>query len=113
MGRGKGHSHGIDPVLHLHDDTSVLLDRPRAVADVEQALRLLQRHAAVLAPAAVHLEGLLVRVNVDLDARPGAAQSRHGPLFAPVEGAVLVPVREVAGVVAGAVVPAVPEPGQG
>jgi hypothetical protein len=49
----------------------------------------------------------LVGEDVDLDSGPGAAEARDGALFAPVEGAVLVAVREVAGVVAGAVEAAV------
>ena len=56
----------------------------------------------VLTVAAVELEGLLVAVDVELDARPGAGDGGNGSI-APVVGAELLAVDDVAGVVAGAV----------
>lgn len=88
---------GVDPVLDLHDQAPVLGDRPREVGIVKQALRLLQRHRPVLAVAAVELVGLLVAVDVELDARPRGLQTRdEAAVGAPVVGPVLLAVDEVA-----------------
>jgi hypothetical protein len=69
---------GINPILHLQHDASVLLNRAWSGRIVEQPLRVLQRHAAVLLPAGVHLERHLVRVDGELDPGPGGAQACDG-----------------------------------
>lgn len=90
---------GVDPVLDLHDEAPVLRDRAREVLVVEQALRRLERHRAVLPVARVHLEGLLVRVHVHLDARPLRLQAGdEAALGAPVVRAVLASVDDPASV---------------
>lgn len=61
---------GINVVLDLHDDAAVLSDSSREVGVVEETLVLLDSKSAILAIARVDLEGILVRVDVELDARP-------------------------------------------
>lgn len=88
---------GIDPVLDLHDQAPVLGDRPWEVGIVKQALRLLKRHRPVLAVAAIELVGLLVAVDVELDARPRGLQTRdEAAVGAPVIRPVLPAVDKVA-----------------
>ena len=74
-----------------------------------QALRALERHTPILPAAAVDLECILIREDVDLDPGPGAAEASHGTLLAPVVGPLLGAVGQVAGIIAGAVEAAVPE----
>jgi hypothetical protein len=56
-----------------------------------------------LTTTAVHLESLLIGVNVELDAGPRARQGSNWSRCAPIEGAILVTVDDVAGIVARAV----------
>jgi hypothetical protein len=63
----------------------------------------------VLTDAAVHLEGLLIRKDVKLDARPFAGQGSNWARCSPVVGTVLVAVDNVAVVVASAVCSTVAE----
>ena len=63
----------------------------------------------VLTAAAVHLEGFLVGVDIELDTRPRAGKGSNRAGLAPVEGTVLVTVDRVTGVVTSAVVTAVAE----
>lgn len=89
----------VDPIniiLHLHHDAAVLGHGARelaadclatsamttttttvgtAVGTTAQTLGLLEREGAVLAAARVHLEGVLVRVDVEADAGPGRRQA--------------------------------------
>lgn len=82
---------GVDPVLDLHHQAAVFRDRAREVRVVVQALRLLERQRAVLPVARVHLERLLVRVHLDLDARPRGLQTCDEVLLvAPVVGLLAV-----------------------
>ena len=67
----------IDPVLHLQHNTPVPRDNAREVRLVEEALALLERQAAVLLRAAVQLEGVLVGVDVELDAGPGGGDAGY------------------------------------
>jgi hypothetical protein len=62
-----------------------------------------------LTGAGVHLECLLIRVDVELDAGPLARQSRNGSSVVPVIGAVLGAVYYPAGVITSAVESAVAE----
>lgn len=61
---------GINVVLDLEHDAAVLGNGAREVRVIVNALGLLERHGTVLAAARVHLEGLLVGVDVELDAGP-------------------------------------------
>lgn len=63
----------------------------------------------ILADAAVHLEGLLVREDVEFDARPFAGQGSNWARCSPVIRAVLVTVDNVAVIVASAVCATVAE----
>lgn len=77
----------IDPILDLEYHAAILRDRARPVRGVvEEALRRLQRHRSVLPTTRVHLEGVLVCPDVELDAGPGGAQARDGDTGAPVVG---------------------------
>lgn len=90
---------GVDPVLDLHDQAAVLRNRAREVFVVEEPLRRLQRHGAVLPVARVHLECFLVRVHVNLDAGPFRLQARdEAALGLPIVGAVLTATDDPAGV---------------
>ena len=68
-----------------------------------------RRKHTVLTTAAIHLESLLISVDVELDTRPRAGQRSNGTRFTPVERAILITVDSVAVVVTGAVVTAVAE----
>lgn len=98
----------VDPVLHLHHQASVLRNRPREALVAVQALRLLERQGAVLRVAAVHLEGRLVRVDVQVDARPGRREARDGAFGAPVKGLQGISVDDVAGILRFLVSPTFP-----
>lgn len=74
----------VDVVLHLEHHAPVLGDGAGEVGVVGQPLRLLEGEGAVLPVAAVHLEGVLVRVDVELDARPRRRDGRDGAVRAPV-----------------------------
>ena len=77
----------IYPVFDFHYDTTVSGDCAREVRIVVEALGLLERQRTVLAIARVDLERLLVRVDIDLDARPcGLKTSNIVALLAPVVG---------------------------
>lgn len=90
---------GVNPVLDLHHQAPVLGNRPREVRVVKQTLRLLERHRPVLAVAAVELVGLLIAVDVQLDAGPGGLQARdEAAVSAPVVRPVLLAVDEIAGI---------------
>ncbi len=73
-------------------------DGTRELGVVEETLCFLESHRAVLTAARVDLESFLVGVDFELDSRPGAAKTGDRSFFAPVEGAVLVAVGEVAGI---------------
>lgn len=74
----------------------------------QQSSYIHKRHVlTILTGAAVHLERLLVGVNVKLDTRPRTRKRCNRSGLAPVEGAVLVAVDDVAVVVPGAVEAAV------
>lgn len=60
----------VNVILRLKNDAAVLGDRAREVLVVVDTLGGLERHGAVLEAAAVHLEGVLVGVDVDFDAGP-------------------------------------------
>jgi hypothetical protein len=78
---------GVDPIFHLHHETAVFGDRAREVGVVVETLRLLERQRAVLAVAGVHLERVLVGVDLDLDAGPGGLKTCYEvALVAPVVG---------------------------
>lgn len=47
-------------------------------------------NSTILAIAAVHLESLLVTINIDLDAAPGALESCYGESLMPVVRAVFL-----------------------
>jgi hypothetical protein len=100
---------GINPILDLHNNASILGNCSRSIRHIVQTLRALERHTPVLPTAAIDLERVLVREHVDLDTGPVTAKSSHGTLLAPVVRPLLVAVGEVAGIVAGAVEAAVPE----
>lgn len=86
----------VNVVLDLHDNAAVLGDGAGEVLVVLEALRLLERDAAVHAVAAVDLEGLLVGEDVDLDAGPRGGEDGDGALGAPVVGAEVLAVNEIA-----------------
>lgn len=76
-----------DPVLHLQHDAAVRGDGAGEVRVIVEALRLLERQRAVLVLARKHLEGLLVGVDLELDAGPRGLEARHEfPVGAPVVG---------------------------
>lgn len=89
---------GVDPVLHLQDDAAILGDGTGEVRVVEETLGGLESHTAVLAIARVHLEGFLVRVDVELNTRPSGLQASDKAVGSPVVGAVLFAGHEPAGV---------------
>lgn len=113
----------INVVLDLHDNAAVLLDgaatavktlgrldRKRACLHISTfSSQYLRIKLTILANAAVHLESLLIGVDINLDTRPRAEKRGNRTRFAPVEGTILVTVDGVAVVVAGAVVAAVTE----
>jgi uncharacterized membrane protein len=63
----------------------------------------------ILTWAAVHLEGLLIRVDIELDTRPSARQCSNRSRVAPVEDFARIALDNVAGVVSSAVETAVAE----
>ncbi|CAL3973501.1 unnamed protein product [Diplocarpon coronariae] len=104
--------HAVDPILHLQHHAPVLLNDPLPGRVPNQPLRLLQRHAAVLARAAVHLQRVLVRVHVQPDAAPGRGERGYwglGPAVGEGRGG---PGGQEAGVVASTVGAAVAEEGR-
>lgn len=88
----------INVVLNLKNDTSVLGDCSREVLVILETLSALQREVTLLLRAAVELEGILVGVNVDLDARPCGRQTSNGTFGAPVVVTELATVDGEAGV---------------
>lgn len=86
-----------DPVLHLHDHTPILRDRPREARLIPQALRLLHSQRAIHAVAAIELEGVLVRVHVHLDPGPRGLKARdEAAVCAPIVGTALGTTDKVA-----------------
>lgn len=77
----------VNVVLDLEHHAPVLGDRSGEVLVVIDALRLLEGQRAVLPAAAVDLEGVLVGVDVDLDAGPSGGDGGDGAVRAPVVGA--------------------------
>ena len=100
----------INIILDLQHYTSVLLDKSRPVFNTMKTLRALQSHRSVLSAARVDLEGILVRVDVELNTTPRASQSSHGALVTPVVGSLAVV--DVRSIITGAVVSAVPDNGR-
>ena len=87
----------------------LLLDKPSFLGPIMRTLRALQRHGPILPAAAIHLECLLVTIDIELDTGPRTPQSRNGALLAPIKGSFRFAVDKVGGVVAGAVEAAVAE----
>jgi hypothetical protein len=75
----------INPILDLHNDTSILLYCSRPVCNIEESLSGFQRHRTVLSPTGIYLEGFLVCEDVDLDPGPGGAEAGDRKV-APVVG---------------------------
>jgi hypothetical protein len=74
----------INPILDLEHDAAVLRHSPRATLP---ALARLERECPVLEIARVHLEGLLVRVNVETNAGPRRPDAGDGLVgVTPVDG---------------------------
>jgi len=108
---------GIDPVLNLHHNASILghqsttalctlgrLVRDRACTCISiSSMESSQLQHTILAGTAVHLESLLIRVDIQLDARPLARQGSDGSRVDPVEDFTLVTIDNVAVVVTSAV----------
>lgn len=90
----------VNVILDLKHNTPVLGDRARELVLVgaRYALRLLEGHGAVLPVARVHLEGVLVGEDVELDARPWRRQGGDWAFLAPVVGADGTAVVDVAGI---------------
>jgi hypothetical protein len=86
----------INVVLNLKNNTSVFGNSSREVLVVLETLSTLQREVTLLLRAAVELEGILVRVDVDLDARPRRGKACDRALSAPVVVAKLTTVNGVA-----------------
>lgn len=88
----------VDVVLNLNDHASVLGDNSGKVLVILKTLGLLEGHGALLLSTAVELEGVLISVDVELNARPGGGDSGHGALGSPVKVTKLATVDAVAGV---------------
>jgi hypothetical protein len=110
----------IDPVLDFHDNTAVLLYESSTTRNTLSGLdgecscvllvtnqidRILS--LTILARTAVHLESLLVRVDVELDAGPRTGKRCDGSSLMPVVRAILSTVDQVAVVVTCAIKTAV------
>ena len=86
----------VNVVLNLKNNTSVLGNSSGEVLVVLKTLGALEREVTLLLCAAVELEGVLVRVDVDLDAGPRRGEGSDGTLGAPVVVAELATVDGVA-----------------
>lgn len=86
----------VNVVLNLKNNTSVLGNSSGEVLVILKTLGALEREVTLLLCAAVELEGILVRVDVDLDTGPRRGECSDGTLGAPVVVAELATVDSVA-----------------
>jgi hypothetical protein len=74
----------INPVLHFHNQTRVLVDDTRASILAVETLGLLEGEGAVHGVAAVHLVGVLVGEDIDADTTPVTPEGGDGAGGLPV-----------------------------